>query len=82
MCYNIGGLELEEERMSVQELSYTVAGMSCGHCKTAVTEEVEQVAGVAAVEVDLDSKQVVVRGDVVSDDAVRAAIREAGYEAA
>ena len=68
--------------MSVQELSYTVVGMSCGHCKTAVTEEVEQVAGVAVVEVDLDSKQVVVRGDDVSDDAVRAAIREAGYEAA
>lgn len=67
--------------MSIQELSYTVAGMSCGHCKAAVTEEVEQVAGVDAVEVDLDSKRVVVRGEEVSDDAVRAAIREAGYEA-
>lgn len=65
-----------------QELSYTVAGMSCGHCSAAVTEEVEQVAGVDAVEVDLDSKLVVVRGVGVSDDAVRAAIREAGYEAA
>ncbi len=68
--------------MSVQELSYTVAGMSCGHCKAAVTEEVEQVVGVDAVEVDLDSKRVVVRGEDISDDAVRAAIREAGYEAA
>jgi len=68
--------------MSVQELSYTVAGMSCGHCKTAVTEEVEQVAGVDGVEVDLDSKRVVVRGENVSDDDVRAAIIEAGYEAA
>ena len=67
--------------MSIQELSYSVAGMSCGHCKAAVTEEVEQVAGVDAVEVDLDSKRVVVRGEEVSDDAVRAAIREAGYEA-
>jgi copper chaperone CopZ len=67
--------------MSTQELTYTVNGMSCGHCKAAVTEEVEQIAGVEAVEVDLDSKRVVVRGDV-SDDAVRAAIREAGYEAA
>ena len=65
-----------------QELSYTVAGMSCGHCKAAVTEEVEQIAGVDAVEVDLDSKLVLVRGVGVSDDAVRAAIREAGYEAA
>ncbi len=68
--------------MSIQELSYTVAGMSCGHCKSAVTEEVEQVAGVDAVEVDLDSKRVVVRGENVSDDDVRAAIVEAGYEAA
>ncbi len=68
--------------MSVQELSYTVAGMSCAHCVAAVTEEVEQVSGVAAVEIDLDSKHVVVRGESVSDDAVREAIREAGYEAA
>jgi copper chaperone len=68
--------------MSVRELSYTVAGMSCGHCKAAVTEEVELVAGVDAVEVDLDSKRVVVRGENLSDEAVRAAIVEAGYEAA
>ncbi|HWN21840.1 MAG TPA: heavy-metal-associated domain-containing protein [Gaiellaceae bacterium] len=63
-------------------LTYTVAGMSCGHCKVAVTEEVEQVSGVEGVDVDLDSKLVVVRGESVSDDEVRAAIREAGYEAA
>ena len=68
--------------MSVRELSYTVAGMSCGHCKAAVTEEVERVAGVDAVEVDLDSKRVVVRGENVSDEDVRAAIIDAGYEAA
>ncbi|MBA3244094.1 MAG: heavy-metal-associated domain-containing protein [Actinobacteria bacterium] len=56
--------------------------MSCGHCRSAVTEEVEQVAGVEAVEVDLESKRVLVRGEDVSDDAVRAAIRAAGYGAA
>ncbi len=61
---------------------YTVSGMHCGHCKAAVTEEVEQVAGVTGVDVDLDTKLVVVRGEGVSDDAVRAAIVEAGYEAA
>jgi copper chaperone len=74
--------EPEEGWMSVEEVSYTVAGMSCSHCEAAVTEEVEQVAGVVAVDVDLDSKRVLVRGEDVSDDAVRAAIREAGYEAA
>jgi len=63
------------------ELTYTVSGMSCGHCKVAVTEEVEQVSGVEGVDFDLDTKLVVVRGENLSDDAVRAAIREAGYEA-
>jgi copper chaperone len=68
--------------MSVEELNYTVIGMSCAHCTTAVAEEVEQVSGVSAVEVDLDTKRVVVRGEDIADDAVREAIREAGYEAA
>jgi copper chaperone CopZ len=68
--------------MGYLEMRYTVTGMSCGHCKQAVTEEIEQVSGVTDVEVDLDAKLVVVRGEAVSDDAVRAAIREAGYEAA
>jgi copper chaperone len=76
------GVSNQEVFVSVQELSYTVAGMSCVHCTAAVTEEVEQVSGVSAVEVDLATKLVVVRGEGVSDDAVREAIREAGYEAA
>jgi copper chaperone CopZ len=65
----------------MDKLTYAVPGMSCDHCKVAVTEEVEQVAGVDAVEVDLDTKLVVVSGADVSDSDVRAAIREAGYEA-
>jgi copper chaperone len=64
-----------------QELTYVVAGMSCGHCKVAVTEEVSNVAGVDAVDVDLDSKLVRVRGTGVDDAAVVAAIDEAGYDA-
>jgi copper chaperone CopZ len=56
--------------------------MSCAHCEAAITAEVSQVAGVASVDVDLDGKQVVVRGESLSDDAIRAAIDEAGYEAA
>ncbi len=67
--------------MATTERNYQVADMSCEHCKAAVTEEVEKVAGVESVEVDLDSGQVAVRGDF-EDPAVRAAIDEAGYEAA
>ena len=63
-------------------LTYTVSGMSCGHCKAAVTEEVLTVDGVQSVDVDLDSKLVVVHGESLDDSAIRAAIDEAGYEAA
>lgn len=61
---------------------YTVAGMTCDHCTRAVSSEVGAVAGVTAVEVDLGTKLVTVTGDGLSDEALRAAIEEAGYEAA
>jgi copper chaperone len=64
-----------------QQLTYLVAGMTCGHCKVAVTHEVANVAGVASVDVDLDSKLVRVRGTGVDHAAVVAAIDEAGYDA-
>ncbi len=62
------------------EHTYTVKGMTCGHCVAAVTEEVEGLAGVSGVEVELNSGRLVVRGEGVGDDAVRAAVDEAGYE--
>jgi copper chaperone len=64
------------------EITYTVSGMSCAHCKAAVEGEVGRVPGVDSVEADLDSKLVVVRGEALEDEALRAAIDEAGYEAA
>jgi copper chaperone len=64
------------------EITYTVSGMSCGHCKAAVESEVGQVPGVESVSADVDSKLVVVRGEGLDDTALRAAIDEAGYEAA
>lgn len=64
------------------KLSYTVTGMTCGHCRQAVEQEVGQVAGVSALDVDLETGAVTVEGNDVDDRAVRAAIREAGYEVA
>ncbi len=63
------------------ELTYVVAGMTCGHCKRAITEEVSRLVGVGSVEVDLESKLVRVHGERLEDAAVRAAIDEAGYGA-
>ena len=67
---------------ALQQLVFTVPGMSCGHCKAAVTREVGAVAGVAAVDVDLDSKLVTVRGVALDPDEIVAAIDEAGYDVA
>jgi copper chaperone len=63
--------------------TYTVVGMTCGHCVSAVTEEVAQLPGVTTVEVDLASGGLTVTSDAPVDDAtVRAAVEEAGYEVA
>ncbi len=59
--------------------SYTVGGMSCEHCVNAVTAEVGEVPGVRDVAVDLDTGTVTVTGDSIDDEAVRAAVDEAGY---
>ncbi|MGY1804441.1 heavy-metal-associated domain-containing protein [Blastococcus sp. SYSU D00922] len=63
--------------------TYTVVGMTCGHCVSAVTEEVSQVPGVTGVDVDLASGGLTVTSDApVEEGAVRAAVEEAGYEVA
>lgn len=63
-------------------LTYNVPGVSCAHCQAAITEEVSIVAGVESVDVDLDTKIVTVTGDPLDEQAIIAAIDEAGYEVA
>jgi copper chaperone len=62
------------------ETTYTVPGISCGHCKSAIETEVGALDGIESVVVDIDAKRVAVVGSA-SDEAVRSAIVEAGYEA-
>jgi copper chaperone CopZ len=64
------------------EMTFSVPGMSCGHCKQAVSEELLAVEGVDSVDVDLETKLVVVHGNALNGARLRAAIQEAGYEAA
>ena len=65
-----------------ETITYRVPGMSCEHCRAAVTSELSSVAGVESVSVDLDEKVVTVRGSSLDDAALRASIDEAGYEVA
>jgi copper chaperone CopZ len=60
--------------------TWIVDGMTCGHCVASVTAEVGKLPGVSDVQVDLATKRVVVTGGV-PDDAVVAAVDEAGYDA-
>ena len=62
--------------------TYTVTGMTCAHCVASVSEEVAEVAGVEAVDVDLASGRLDVTGATFSDDEIAEAVREAGYEVA
>lgn len=60
---------------------FNVAGMTCGHCVKAVTDELSAVPGVESVQVDLDSGvATVTSGDGVDRDLISAAVDEAGYE--
>jgi copper chaperone CopZ len=62
--------------------TYTVSGMSCGHCALSVRDKVAQIAGVESVDVELDSGRLSVAGTGFADDEVQAAVTSAGYELA
>ncbi|GAB3196208.1 heavy-metal-associated domain-containing protein [Nocardioides hungaricus] len=61
--------------------THTVSGMTCAHCVASVTEEVQEIPGVTEVRVDLESGALSVTSErPLTEDEVRAAVVEAGYE--
>jgi copper chaperone len=63
------------------ETTYTVTGMTCGHCASSVSEEVGAIEGVTDVAVDVPTGQVTVTSEKeLGSDTVRAAVEEAGYQ--
>ncbi len=65
----------------MSEILLSVPDMSCDHCVRAISSEVAVVPGVETVDVQLAAKTVRVTG-AASEDAIRAAVVEAGYQAA
>ncbi|MCW2738843.1 heavy-metal-associated domain-containing protein [Nocardioides sp.] len=60
--------------------TYTVTGMTCGHCAASVTEEISELAGVENVDVVVETGAVTVTSAGPLDPAaVQAAVEEAGY---
>lgn len=73
---------MEKTIENAETRDYTVEGMTCSHCVLSVREEVSEVSGVSVVDVDLASGRLTVTGSNLDDDAVRAAVADAGYEVA
>lgn len=65
----------------MNELRFMVPGMSCGHCANAIRAELSELAGVVVVEIDIDSRWVIVRGRGVAVGTVRMAVEQAGHVA-
>lgn len=65
-----------------QTSEFTVSGMTCGHCEMSVREEIEDIPGVAEVDVSHQSgKLVVTSKSGIDDEVVINAVEEAGYQA-
>jgi len=63
-------------------IAFQVPGMTCGHCKGAVTDELSKINGVTKVDVDLDSKKVTIEFEAdVEWGVIVDAVDEAGFEA-
>ncbi|MEV6134921.1 copper ion binding protein [Nocardia sp. NPDC051990] len=63
--------------------TYTVTGMTCGHCVNSVKTEIGKIDGVTSVDVDLASGAVRVDSTAPLTNAdIVAAVDEAGYEVA
>jgi copper chaperone len=65
-----------------ETVTYRVPSIHCAHCGLSIREEVSEVEGVEEVGVDVEAKVVTITGRELSDEKLRAAIQNAGYEAA
>ncbi|MDX6375708.1 MAG: copper chaperone [Gaiellaceae bacterium] len=67
---------------ATREITYRVEGMTCKHCRIAVTEAVAQVAGVEDVDIDVARGRMLVVGQDVDAAKIVAAVTAEGYEVA
>lgn len=61
--------------------AYRCFGISCDHCKYTIENALRELDGVSVVDVDVGSKTVRVGGDA-TDESIRSALGDAGYEVA
>lgn len=69
---------LDSKHSPTMEIELKIEGMTCQHCQRAVLQALQQVAGVASAEVDLEQKKARITGNATLDD-LRQAIEDEGY---
>ncbi|MFD8666319.1 heavy-metal-associated domain-containing protein [Streptomyces microflavus] len=80
-CHDGGAADVQIEATDSVTTVYEVKGMTCGHCEGAVSEEISALGGVTSVEAVASTGRVTVSSKApLAEDAVRAAVDEAGYE--
>lgn len=70
----------EERNVHIMRKTLTVEGMSCMHCVNRVKKALEGVAGVTKADVSLDEKKAVAEGEGFTDEGLKKAVEDAGYE--
>jgi copper chaperone len=80
---DVGRQQHTKEHPMSTTSTYTVAGMTCGHCVASVTEEVRELPGVEQVDVVLETGALTITsGAPIEQDVVRDAVEKAGYQLA
>ena len=69
---------LDSKLLATMEIELKIEGMTCQHCQRAVLQALQQVAGVASAEEDLEQKKARVTGSATLDD-LRQAVEDEGY---
>ncbi|WP_182904960.1 heavy-metal-associated domain-containing protein [Microbispora sp. H13382] len=72
--------EVAAEANAADGRVYSVSGMTCGHCVSSVSGEIGKIGGVTGVAVDLPAGAVTVSGAGFTDEEIRAAVEQAGYQ--
>lgn len=57
-----------------------VDGMTCSHCEASVTKALKEVSGVESVDVDLSTKEVKVTHNDVSNEKLKEAVEDIGFD--
>ncbi|MGI8414072.1 MAG: heavy-metal-associated domain-containing protein [Solirubrobacteraceae bacterium] len=60
------------------EKTYTLQGMTCGHCECRSAKRCRSLPGIDSVKADRSTGRLVVRGESIDDEAVRQAVEAAG----